>query len=220
VKQIILTLKVFFLVLILPLLVFGAVAARFVLIRYIPHERASIILPFSPEDDDLIFINPMGEKVEHPDSPLGHPGLDFGWSHPAPLIASMDGKVSRIVEHATGGHGETEKIYDVEVVSGVYAVRYEEISPASELKVGMQVKQGDVIGRGGKYNQPGALGVYYSTHWEFDFNTPIYDRLCPMTYFTPESRKRIEAIWAKVGMTYDGRYSEVCSGDYAGRQEK
>jgi hypothetical protein len=193
---------------------------RFVLIRYIPHERISIILPFAREDDHLIFINPMGEKVQHANSPNGHPGLDFGWHHPAALIAAASGKVTKIEEHPSGGHGETEKIYDLEVVSGVYAVRYEEIAPAPGLKVGMRVNQGDVIGRGGKYEQPGGLGTYYSTHWEFDFNTPIYDRLCPLTYFTAESRDRILAIWQKVGQTYDGQFPDVCSGSYKDKAEK
>lgn len=161
----------------------------------------------------------MGEKVNHPDAPHGHPGLDLGWHHPAPLRAAASGKVTKIKEHPSGGYGETEKIYDVEVVSGIYAVRYTEISPASNLKVGMQVKQGDIIGRGGKYEQPGGLGTYYSTHWEFDYATFWYDRLCPMSYFTKESRERINSIWAKVGQTFNGRYPEICSGDYKGKEE-
>ncbi len=204
---------------VLGLLLVAAVV-RFGFTQYIPHQRISITLPFAAEDDDLIFINPMGEKVEHAKAPRGHPGLDFGWHHPATLRAAAAGKVTRIKEHPSGGYGEAEKIYDVEVVSGVYAVRYEEIAPAASLQVGMKVKQGDVIGRGGKYEQPGGLGTYYSTHWEFDFNTPVFDRLCPMSYFTAESASRLTAIWAKVGQTYDGRYPEICSGDYKGRQEK
>jgi hypothetical protein len=201
-------------------LLLAATVVRFAFIQYIPHQRISITLPFAHEDDDLIFINPMGERVQHPNAPRGHPGLDFGWHHPAPLRAVMAGKVTRIKEHPPGGHGETEKIYDVEIVSGVYAVRYEEIAPASNLTVGVRVKQGDIIGRGGKYEQPGGLGTYYSTHWEFDFNTPVFDRLCPMSYFTSDSATRLNAIWSKVGQTYDGRYPDICSGDYKGRQER
>ena len=55
---------------------------------FVPREKITIILPFADEDDDLIFINPMGEKVQHPDSPNGHPGLDFGWNHPASILAA------------------------------------------------------------------------------------------------------------------------------------
>ena len=155
----------------------------------------------------------------HPNSPLGHPGIDFAWQHPAPLRASADGKVTKIAEHPPGGHGETEKIYDVEVVSGIYAVRYTEIAPAENLKVGMSVNKGDIIGRGGEYKQPGGLGLYYSTHWEFDYDTPVFDRLCPLTYFDTDSLSRINSIWNKVGTTYDGRYPDICSGDYKGKDK-
>lgn len=199
-----------------------AVLTYFFYFRFLPifpHQRITISLPFAKEDDDLIFINPMGEKVEHPNAPHGHPGLDFGWHHPAPLLAAASGKVTKITEHPSGGHGETEKIYDVEVVSGIYAVRYDEIAPAAGLKVGMSVNKGDVIGRGGKYQQPGGLGTYYSTHWEFDYDTFSIDRLCPLTYFDTESLSRINAIWEKVGQTYDGRYPDICSGAYRGKDE-
>ena len=184
---------------------------------FVPHQRITISLPFAPEDDDLIFINPMGEKVQHADAPRGHPGLDFGWHHPAPLRAVSAGKITKIAEHPSGGHGETEKIYDVEIVTGDYAVRYDEIAPASNVKVGMRVQAGDVIGRGGKYEQPGGLGTYYSTHWEFDYNTFWFDRLCPLTYFDADAVARINAIWSKVGQTYDGKYPDICSGGYKGR---
>ncbi len=198
---------------------FLSLFARFYLIKYVPHKEISMVLPWAPEDDELIFINPMGEKVEHADSPHGHPGIDFGWHHPAPLRAVVDGKVTKIKEHPSGGHGETETIYDVEVISGIFAVRYQEIAVDPNIKMGSRVKQGDVIGRGGRYKQEGGLNVYYSTHWEFDYNSPIFDRLCPMTYFTSESQQRINAIWAKVGQTYDGKYPEICSADYIGRDK-
>ncbi|MEK7227636.1 MAG: M23 family metallopeptidase [Patescibacteria group bacterium] len=184
---------------------------------FIPHERIAISLPFDEKDDDLIFINPMGEKVMHPNAPHGHPGIDFGWHHPAPLIAVADGRVTKIKEHRSGGYGETEKIYDVEIVSGIYAIRYTEIAPAANIKVGTEVKKGDVIGRGGEYNQPGGLGLYYSTHWEFDYNNFWTDRLCPLTYFDRDSLSRINVIWKKVGTTYDGKYPEICSGGYKGK---
>lgn len=87
------------------------------------------------------------------------------------------------------------------------------------VKVGMKVNQGDVIGSGGKYEQQDGLGVYYSTHWEFDYDSFIIDRLCPLTYFDKESFGRIEAIWVKVGSTYEGRFPEICSGFYQGRNK-
>lgn len=183
----------------------------------IPHENITISLPFAKEDDELIFINPMGE-TDHHTPPRGHPGLDFAWHHPAPLIAVAEGKITKIEEHPPGGHGETEKMYDVELVSGVYAIRYDEISPAPNIKVGTNLKKGDVIGRGGEYNE-GALGLYYGIHWEFDYDTPVFDRLCPLTYFDPESLARINIIWEKVGSTYNGQFPEICSGFYKGRDK-
>ncbi|MDO8452185.1 MAG: M23 family metallopeptidase [bacterium] len=185
---------------------------------FIPHERITIVLPFAPADDDLIFINPMGE-TDHHRPPNGHPGLDFAWQHPAPMRASATGKVTKIKEHPPGGFGETEKNYDVEIVTGIYALRYGEMTPLPSLKVGMEVKQGDIIGRGGEYSQPGGLGTYYSTHWEFDYDTMVIDRLCPLTYFDKDSQDRINAIWKKVGTTYNGKFPEVCSGFYYERNE-
>lgn len=209
--------KIVFVVLLVIILFF---AWRFFIrfLPFIPHERITISLPFAREDDDLIFINPMGE-TDHHKPPQGHPGLDFGWHHPAPLRAAASGKVTKIEEHPPGGHGETEKIYDVEIVSGVYAIRYGEMASAANLKVGVQVNQGDIIGRGGEYKQPGGLGTYYSTHWEFDYDTMVIDRLCPLTYFDSESLDRINAIWEKVGSTYNGQFPEICSGFYKGRDK-
>ncbi len=186
-----------------------------------PHQSLVISLPFAPEDDELIFINPMGE-TDHHTPPRGHPGLDFGWYHPAPLIAVVDGKVTKIEELQKKEYGVMEKVYDVEIVSGVYATRYSEIVPAMSLEVGDRVRQGDIIGRGGKYDdghggEPGGLGIYYSVHWEFDFDTPIFDRLCPLTFFDRDSRTRIDSIWNKVGQTYDGQFPKICSGFYEGK---
>ncbi|OGE16185.1 hypothetical protein A2769_03800 [Candidatus Daviesbacteria bacterium RIFCSPHIGHO2_01_FULL_37_27] len=186
---------------------------------FIPHERITISLPFSKEDDSLIFINPMGE-TDHHKPPNGHPGLDFAWKHKAPLIAATDGKITRIEEHPPGGFGETEKIYDVELVNGIYAIRYSEMKPAENLKVGMRISKGDVIGRGGEYNQSGGgLGLHYSFHWEFDYDSVIFDRLCPLTYFDSDSLSRIQDIWKKVGDTYKGQFPDICNGFYKDKNE-
>jgi hypothetical protein len=208
-------LKVLGIVLLLVIIFFSwQMVIRF--LPFVPHERITISLPFAKEDDDLIFINPMGE-TDHHKPPQGHPGLDFGWKYPAPLRAGASGKVTKIKEHPPGGFGETEKIYDVEIVSGVYAVRYDEMLPLPNIKVGISVNQGEIIGRGGEYYQPGGLGKYYSTHWEFDYDTFWKDRLCPLTYFDKDSLSRINNIWAKVGSTYDGQFPEICNGFYKGK---
>lgn len=212
-KKALLILGIFF------FLIAGFLAWKFYL-RFLPVNPSNSIvisLPFAKEDDDLIFINPMGE-IDHHDPPRGHPGLDFAWYQPAPLISVVDGKVTKIKEDPKKEFGVAEKVYDVEVVSGPYAIRYSGIAPAPGLKVGMKVKHGDVIGRGGKYNdERGALGVHYSVHWEFDYDSPVFDRLCPLTYFDKESLSRINKIWDKVGQTYNGQSPEVCSGFYKGK---
>lgn len=63
------------------------------------------------------------------------------------------------------------------------------------------------------------LGAYYHTHWEFDYDSFITDRLCPLTYFDSESLSRINAVWEKIGSTFDGRFPEICSGFYKGRNK-
>lgn len=44
-------------------------------------------------------------------------------------------------------------------------------------------------------------------------------RLCPLTYFDADSLSRINAIWDRVGQTYDGSFTDVCSGAYAGKDQ-
>lgn len=102
-----------------------------------------------------------------------------------------------------------------------YTIRYDEILPDPNLKVGQWVNKGDIIGRGGEYKQEskGGFGTFYSTHWEFDYDSFITDRLCPLTYFDKESLERIQAIWDKVGQTYNGQFPEICSGFYKGRDK-
>lgn len=209
--------KIFLVILGVLALLFLILFVRFFLIKYFPHERISISLPFAEADDDLLFINPMGETDNHPKpaNPHGHPGLDFAWNHKVSLIASVAGRVTRISKHKGGPQADTTM--DVEVVTGIYAVRYTEIEPRPGLKAGQRVNKGDIIGYPGAYMS--AKGLNYSTHWELDYNTPVFDRLCPLTYFDIKSLVRINAIWKKVGDTHNGRFSEVCSGDYKSKDE-
>ena len=183
----------------------------------LPHAEVTITLPFAPKNDDVQFVNPMGEKVEHPDAPHGHPGIDFGWNHPVELVAPMSGKVTNIKVHPPGGFGELTTIYDVEITNGVYATRFQEITYREGLAVGDRVEKGDVVGYAGSYSPPGAPGTFYSVHWEFDYDSFVYDRLCPMTYFDEEALSRVNTIWGRAGETYNGTYTKLCSADYDGR---
>lgn len=178
------------------------------------HNHISISLPFN--DDNLTFVNPMGETINHPKpaNPHGHPGIDFAWDYPVKIIASATGRVSTIKIHK--GFDAGHPTWDVEVVTGDYATRYTELDGYA-VKKGQQVKQGDLIGTSGSYSTQGRSS--YSIHWEFDYNTVWFDRLCPLTYFDSESRNRIDAIWAKTGNTFQGKYPTLCSGDYFERDQ-
>ena len=66
------------------------------------------------------------------------------------------------------------------------------------------------------------LGAYgnrshYSIHWEFDYDTFWFDRLCPLSYFDDDSRRRIERIWDRSTWMYKDRFPDICSGYYLGR---
>ena len=189
---------------------------------FLPHQKISIILPFDAQYDAVTGMIPMGETIFHPkpQSPRGHPGIDFGGQVPYPFIASADGVISRMVPM-----GSSDGI-DIYLTSGEYSIVYKEMDPNRVfVTVGQHVKQGDKIAMPDpKVQDPNKPNeVHYSTHWEFGSVSPVRDRFCPLTYFTPESRARIEAIWSHVSDTDAGgvkrQFADICSGDYAGRVE-
>jgi murein DD-endopeptidase MepM/ murein hydrolase activator NlpD len=193
-----------------------AFAFRFI-VPFLPgrtHERITISLPFAAEDDARELI-PMGETINHPDSPHGHPGIDFSWDHDVPIIASAAGIVTKIQRHEDG------RTWDVEVVTGDYAVRYTELESYNpELKKGQRIAQGSWIGQPGHpLDLPDGNRRHYSIHWEFDYDTFWVDRLCPMTYFDDDSRQRIERIWARSTWQHKAESPDICSGFYYGRDE-
>jgi hypothetical protein len=178
------------------------------------HEAITISLPFAEEDDARDLL-PMGETVYHPDAPHGHPGVDFSWDHDVPIIASAAGIVTKIQRHS-GGH-----TWDVEIVTGDYAVRYTELESINpDLKKGQRIAKASWIGQPGHpLELPDANGSHYSIHWEFDYDTFWVDRLCPMTYFDDDSRRRIEAIWERSTWEHKPRFPDICSGAYKGRDK-
>lgn len=193
-----------------------AFACRFI-VPFLPgrtHERITVSLPFAAEDDARELI-PMGETINHPDAPHGHPGIDFMWDHDVPIIASAAGIVTKIRRHEDG------RTWDVEVVTGDYAVRYTELesyNPA--LRKGQRVAKGSWIGQPGHpLDLPDGNRSHYSIHWEFDYDTFWVDRLCPMTYFDDDSRRRIERIWQRSTWQHKDRFPDTCSGFYKGRDK-
>ena len=162
----------------------------------------------------------MGETIFHPKppTPSGHPGIDFQWNERTPIIASSDGIIINI------NHGSSHGI-DVIIRESVYELRYKELDESSlgeNIKINHNVKRGDFIGFPGGI--PGGDGkLHYQLHWEFASSSPAEDRFCPMTYFYPESRERIQNIWDNVSLeAYQGlkkRFPYICSGDYYGKDE-
>lgn len=210
-------LKIALIILGVILLIVGLLAVKLLRIdAYLPHKHISIILPFEPQYDSVTGLIPMGETIYHPkpQAPRGHPGIDFGAQVPYPFIASADGTISEIKK---GGSSDGSDIY---INSGAYLIVYKEMDSNNIfVKVGQKVKQGDKIAMPDPKVQDGH--THYSTHWEFASASPIRDRYCPLTYFTPESRARIEAIWANVKLTDTGgvktKFPYICSGDYYNR---
>lgn len=202
---------------------FFAIKLRFD--AYLPHEKIQIILPFDAQYDKATSLIPMGETIYHPKpmAPMGHPGIDFGSQIAYPFIASADGTISKILKGASSDGS------DVYLDSGAYSIVYKEMdSNHIFVTVGQKVKQGDKIAMPdpkvdpARANDPNG-NVHYSTHWEFASASPIRDRYCPLTYFTSESRTRIETIWVSVKPTDNGgvkqQFPYICSGDYYNRVE-
>ncbi len=199
---------------------------------YLPHKKPVLILPIAPAYDYAASIMPMGEKINHPDAPNGHPGIDFtlrGLTEKAPYIASMDGIVSRVhvypFKWAKGDDTVINKtVVDVVIVNGPYQIVYSEMDSDSlpaGIKVGAKIKQGDLVGYGNlvMVSDPGTY--IEMIHWEFGSIAPIIDRFCPLTYFTSESRIRIEKIWEHTAWPeMKALYPLICNGGYEGKAEK
>lgn len=188
---------------------------------FMPHQKVTISLPFKSDDDVHLFsINPMGETDNHPKpaNPHGHPGIDFLWDKKVEIIAVADGAVSRIEIHKDGPSGG--KSYDVDIQTGIYAHRYTELeSYKDNLKKGSEIKKGELIGYPFHEKNNDGSREAWSIHWEWDYDTFWYDRLCPLTYFDDEAKKRIDVLWSKVGWTHNGKFTKLCSGDYDGRDK-
>lgn len=157
----------------------------------------------------------MGEKIYHPNAPLGHPGIDFQWAGPdSKVLASADGKISSIKL-------VTDKWpkWEMDVESWPYVVRYKEMETYnSALKVGQHVKAGDFLGHPANPKLHNEVGAY-QIHWEFASSSLIRDRFCPMSYFTAESKASVQAIWDKTNWQYKSQYPDVCSGGYANKTD-
>ncbi len=176
---------------------------------YLPHQRIVLQAPYDPSypPDTLL---PMGEKVDHPNAPLGHPGIDIQWQHrDAEIVSATKGKISKIKQ--TPEHYNN---WDIEVVSWPYLVRYKELQDYdTSLKVGSKVEVAQFIGH------PGWFSNHAQMHWEFGSVSLLRDRFCPMTYFAPAVASQLEEVWVNSTPKYKAQYPDICSGGYKNKTE-
>jgi len=171
-----------------------------------PLPRNAIVLPF-PDDQIANQYIPMGETIEHADSPNGHPGIDFSWfdenfeQFPATVTASAAGTVQRKILE-----GEDWRIL---IDHGRFATGYGHVAtPAPEIEEGVEVAQGQVLGI-----------ISSHLHWEFGTISLIGsrqypNRLCPVNYLTAEALATMNTI-PMMDVFADAGYTQVCDGDYA-----
>jgi hypothetical protein len=181
----------------------------------LPHHPVALGLPMDVEYDSVTDLIPLGETINHPNTPGGHPGIDFLWTEDTPIIAMADGTV-KSTQAAEDSHGK----YDVTVVSGLYEIHYDELDElAPGLRAGSKLKKGDFIG----YPQRRGHGL----HLEFILtgrNTKLLKKeLCPLSYFDDASLARINTIWenASAGDKPDmkKRFPKICNGYYDNLKE-
>lgn len=181
----------------------------------LPHRAIVLGLPMAAAHDGVTDLIPLGETINHPDTPNGHPGIDFLWTKDTPIIAMADGTVTSTAP-AEDSHGK----YDVTVVSGIYEIHYDELDElAPGVGVGTKLKRGDFIG----YPQRRGHGL----HLEFGFSGRktklLRKELCPLSYFDEASLARINAIWDKAAAgdkpDMKTRFPKICNGYYDGLQE-
>ncbi len=202
---------------------------------YLPHKIPVLILPIESKYDNIANIMPMGEKIAHPDK-YGHPGIDFGFmtideDRYIPYVAAMDGVISKVKIYLNNEEKDvkikplSKNMADIVIKNGPYQVVYGSMDgdtiPAN-IKVGAKIKQGDIVGYGNfmyKGTEPGTKSEMI--HWEFGSTSPLIDRFCPLTYFTEESRVRIEKIWFQTEDTQiKSQYPLICNGVYENKVER
>lgn len=218
--------KWFLIVLLTLLLVVGLIATwnklqYFTPNPIIPHKKVLITLPYSEEYEATSLI-PMGETIAH-DFYGGHPGIDFQWDHSVPLIAVADGKITSITKADDMG----EPVIYLTLKFGEYMTVYKELEKVEAgIKRGLKVKKGDIIGYPHCVERVENNGFRHTNcqlHWEFGYNmlTPGFERLCPMTYFDPDARSRIEKLWESVPANdqFKKAFPNICSNIYLGRDQ-
>lgn len=170
---------------------------------FLPHGYANMALPFAPEDDQYTGLIPMGEIEQWHNAstglPDGHPGIDFQWNKETNILAVGEGRIARVYKNHEGK-------YNVEqFFNGYYRTVYQELNTVEpNIKFFAKVKKGQKIGTSGYHRVNFEGGAPKPTdpspqiHWDFSSSSMADFRLCPLNHFDADSKKRIEAIWAKM----------------------
>lgn len=188
------------------------------------YQRPVLALPWDKDPYDML---PMGETESHDGEP--HVGIDFFFRPNTRILAAAGGEVIYIKQQS--GEGESHAgLWDVFVQTGRYTTGYTELERVNPtLTVGSSVQKGDWIG-----DPNHLLGEEGMIHWEFGYSrggglhhfgagdqAPNPERLCPVTYFDENSRKKLEAIWQESLKTWHlkDEFPYICSGIYEGKHE-
>ena len=191
---------------------------------FLPHQHIKISLPFAPEDDVYTHLIPMGEIEEWHNAstglPNGHPGIDMQWNKETKILAVADGWIINVRKDDQG------KFIIEQNLGLFYRTAYQELNYIEpDLKFGTKLKKGQLLGHSG-FKQtnfdgpPKPSDPSMQIHWDFASNSIMVDRICPLSYFDDDSKKRIEAIWArnKAEGQYKTEYPDVCNGYYQNRE--
>jgi len=186
----------------------------------------------------------MGETIEHPDDGEftgGHPGIDFQWYyHPdgRPKVFASAAGVIHLVEPDEDGAFDVTILHDdfnvvTDTVEKTYYTLVGPIDSDFEFKVGDRIEAGDFLGYVYGYPPEKLPPNVYMIHWEFGFlETWVSmerpppegwlhrNRLCPMTYFSEESRELLEEIWSRPdSYAHKDQFPYLCNNVYHGKDE-
>ncbi|AKM82640.1 TPA: M23 family peptidase [Candidatus Berkelbacteria bacterium] len=191
---------------------------------FLPHKHIEISLPFPKEADSYTDLIPMGEIEQWHNAstglPNGHPGIDFGWEKETDILAVADGRIINIRKNHEGQ-------YIVEQSLGLYyRTVYQELNKLEpDIRFLAKIKKGQVIGQTGRPHVEGMelqnSAPSRQMHWDFSSSSYFINRICPVGYFDTDSRKRIEAIWARVKANgnFKPQYPDICNGYYENMED-
>lgn len=139
-----------------------------------------------PFDGEFPITQRFGEKIT---DPAGHTGIDYALYQGTPVLAALDGRVSRTA-HFGDGYG-THVVLEHE---GNLQTVYAHLSRVN-VRYGETVREGQVIGASG--NTGNSTGPHL--HFEVRrLGTPVD----PMTLFNASGDSKPGDRWVKVPMLY------------------